>query len=117
MFCRVPNIETTAVREPYSLLVQFRHLPLEDIGILYGYKVLYRQMGSVSWNVMNIRKSLYSIKNAKNIYSLKPYRNYTVRVFPYSLLGDRLGSKPKTFETLEKGNTTLSVLSNFIIQT
>ena len=101
-FCHVPTIET-ATSEPYRLQLQVTHLDGEDTSILLGYNVIYRQLGSPSWEVQIIRRSVFS--SGMNIYinSLQPYRNYTFRVFPFSPLGDRLGSKLKMFQTTEKG--------------
>ncbi|KAL9953519.1 hypothetical protein ACROYT_G040944 [Oculina patagonica] len=100
-FCYVPNIQR-ATREPNKLTVTFRHLPIEETSILYGYKILFRQLGTVSWKVRDIRKTLFDSTPNGNIVDLKPYRSYTIRVFPYSLLGDRFGSKLKIFDTVEK---------------
>ena len=38
-----------------------------------------------------------------DVYYLKPFTNYSVRVFPYSVLGYRLGSELKIFQTAEAG--------------
>ena len=38
-----------------------------------------------------------------DIGSLKPFRNYTVRIFPKSFLGYRFGSEAKMFQTKEAG--------------
>lgn len=111
----MPTIDT-AISEPYKLEVKFTHLDIEDTSILYGYKVIYRQLGSLSWDVKAFRKSLFSHRTTVSIRYLKPYRNYTLRLFPYSLLGDRLGSKLKMFETTEKGEQPEKFFRIFIIQ-
>lgn len=110
----MPNIQR-ATREPNKLTVTFRHLPIEETSILYGYKILFRQLGTVSWKVRDIRKTLFDSTPNGNIVDLKPYRSYTIRVFPYSLLGDRFGSKLKIFDTVEKGKTTFVILQSLII--
>jgi len=101
-FCHVPTIEA-ATSGPYRLRLQVTHLDIEDTSILFAYKIIYRQLGSPSWNVKISRRSLFSPRINLITSFLKPYRNYTVRVFPYSLLGDRLGSKLRMFQTTEKG--------------
>ncbi|XP_020625732.1 uncharacterized protein LOC110063125 [Orbicella faveolata] len=112
-FCHVPTIEA-ATSGPYRLRLQVTHLDIEDTSILFAYKIIYRQLGSPSWNVKISRRSLFSPRINLIMSFLKPYRNYTVRVFPYSLLGDRLGSKLRMFQTTEKGEQ--GVFLNCIIQ-
>ena len=105
--CHVPSIDA-ATSAPYRLLLQVTHLDIENTGILFAYKIIYRQLGSPSWNVKISRRSLFSSRINLVVSFLKPYRNYTFRVFPYSLLGDRLGSKLKMFQTAEKGEPGVS---------
>lgn len=112
-FCHVPTIEA-ATSGPYRLRLQVTHLDIEDTSILFAYKIIYRQLRSPSWNVKISRRSLFSPRINLIMSFLKPYRNYTVRVFPYSLLGDRLGSKLRMFQTTEKGEQ--GVFLNCIIQ-
>ena len=108
-FCHVPTIDA-ATSEPHRILLRVTHLDIEDTGILFAYKIIYRQLGSPSWDVRSIRTSLFSSRVNLMISFLKPYRNYTFRVFPYSLLGDRLGSKLKMFQTSEKGEQGYKVV-------
>ena len=100
-FCHISNI-TSASEGSDSLRLYFSHLQGTETSNLYGYTAIARKLGTFSWKRSTARPSL-GPEMVMDIYYLQPFTNYTVRLFPKSFLGYRLGSEARIFQTKEAG--------------
>ena len=101
-FCHVPKLLSSEGDSGY-LRVYFEHLQITETGNLHGYTAVARELWTSTLKKSTIRRR-YDARTYIDIGNLEPFTNYSVRVFPMSLLaGSRLGSKSKVFRTKERG--------------
>ena len=100
-FCHVPSISSSSGASS-SLWVIFSHLQVNENSFLYGYLAITRELGTFTWRQTISRPGLGRTMHM-TISSLKPFTNYTIRIFPKSFLGYRLGSEARLFSTGEAG--------------
>lgn len=90
----------------------FNHLRVGQTGLIHGYRIVSRQIGSFSWRELDKRESIKS-PNSVKLTKLHPYTSYSIRIFHYSVLGFRLGTKLANYTTAEAGKfNMLSSVSN-----
>jgi len=100
------------VAETDRIRFVFNHLQIGQTGLIHGYRIVSRKTGSDSWRELDKRKSIKSPTRMK-LTKLNPYTSYSIRIFHYSVLGFRLGTKLANYTTAEAGKfNMLSSMSN-----
>jgi len=110
-FCSVPDM-FGCDRWQRGLRVYFRYLQVGHTGLIYGYTIIARELGSLSWKVGKRRTGTFGPSWYGDVGYLKPFTYHSVRVFPYSVLGYRLGSELKIIQTAEAGKKQYLSASN-----
>lgn len=100
-FCHVPSVPSAGGGSDW-LRLTFSHLQVTETSIIFGYTAITRELGTFSWKESVSRPDLGPTVFV-DVSSLKPFTNYTVRIFPKSFLGHRLGSEARIFQTKEAG--------------
>ena len=110
-FCHVPSISSASGGSSW-LRLYFSHLQGTETSILYAYTAITRELGTFTWKE-TVSRLNFGPQMFIDAGYLKPFTNYTVRIFPRSFLGDRLGSEARIFQTKEAGmkctKTTFSI--------